>query len=133
MKMQLITIKPKKSGIDNGFTIKRELFDNCGPVDTAYCNIDTFRACDSGFIASGFSSLESPVIEHDFNNVNELAQLVNYLIQLSVILYRNLNINAGNRSLLCIAGRNAFNIEGTAADKAGYVGQNTGFIVYQNS
>ena len=72
MKMQLITIKPKKSGIDNGFTIKRELFDNCGLVDTAYCNIDTFRACESGFIASGFSSIyKSTIIMHDLHNAKE--------------------------------------------------------------
>ena len=71
MKMQLITIKPKKSGIDNGFTIRRELFDNCGFVDTAYCNIDTFRDCNSGFIASGFSSIYKPTIMHDMNNAKE--------------------------------------------------------------
>ena len=71
MKMQFITIKPKKSGIDNGFTIKRELFDNCGLVDTAYCNVDMFRACDSGFIASGFSSIHKPTILHDMHNDKE--------------------------------------------------------------
>lgn len=71
MKMQIITIKLKKSGIDNGFTIKRESFDACGLVDTAYCNIDTFRACESGFIASGFSSIYKPTITHDMNNTNE--------------------------------------------------------------
>ena len=71
MKMQLITIKPKKSSIDNGFAIKRELFDNCGLVDTAYCNIDTFRVCESGFIASGFSSIYKPTIFHDMHNPNE--------------------------------------------------------------
>ena len=71
MKMQLITISPKKSGIDKGFTIKRELFDNCGLVDTAYCNIDTFCACESGFIASGFSSIYKPTIMHDSHNAKE--------------------------------------------------------------
>lgn len=71
MKMQLITIKPKESGIDAGFTIKRELFDNCGLVDTAYCNIDTFRACESGFIASGFSSIYKSTIFHDMHNTSE--------------------------------------------------------------
>ena len=71
MKMQLITIRPKKSGIDNGFTIKRELFDNCGLVDTAYCNVDMFRACESGFIASGFSSIYKPTIMHDSHNSKE--------------------------------------------------------------
>ena len=71
MKMQLITIKSKKSGIDNGFTIKRELFDNCGLVDAAYCNVDIFRACDSGFIASGFSSIYKPTIMHDMHNSSE--------------------------------------------------------------
>lgn len=71
MKMQLITIKPKKSDIDNGFTIKRELFDNCGFVDTAYCNVDIFRACESGFIASGFSSIYKPTIMHNEHNAKE--------------------------------------------------------------
>lgn len=71
MKMQLITITPKKPCIDAGFTIKRELFDNCGLVDTAYCNIDTFRACESGFIASGFSSIYKSTIMHDTHNAKE--------------------------------------------------------------
>lgn len=71
MKMQLITIKPKKSGIDNGFTIKRELFDNCGLVDTAYCSIHVFSACESGFAASGFSSIHKPTIMHDMHNAKE--------------------------------------------------------------
>lgn len=71
MKMQLITIKPKKSGIDAGFTIKRELFDGCGLVDAASCNITIFRACESGFIASGFSSIYKPTIIHDMHNSKE--------------------------------------------------------------
>ena len=71
MKMQLITIKPKESGIDAGFTIKRELFDNCGFVDTAYCNVNIFRACESGFAASGFSSIHKPTIMHDMHDANE--------------------------------------------------------------
>ena len=71
MKMQLITIKPKKSGIDNGFTIKRELFDNCVLVDTAYCSIHAFPACESGFAASGFSSIHKPTIMHDMHNAKE--------------------------------------------------------------
>ena len=71
MKMQLITIKPKKSGIDAGFTIKRELFDNCGLVDTAYCSIHVFPACESGFAASGFSSIHKPTIMHDMHNAKE--------------------------------------------------------------
>ena len=70
MKMQLVTIKPKPC-IDVGFTIKRELFDNCGLVDTAYCNIDAFPACESGFIASGFSSIYKSTILHDMNNTKE--------------------------------------------------------------
>ena len=71
MKMQLITIKPKESGIDAGFSIKRELFDNCGLVDTAYCNVTILRYCESGFIASGFSSICKPNIMHDVHNSNE--------------------------------------------------------------
>lgn len=71
MKIQLITITPKESGIDNGFMIKRELFDNCGLIDAACCNVDIFRACESGFIASGFSSINKPTIFHDPHNANE--------------------------------------------------------------
>ena len=71
MKMQLITITPKESGIENGFMIKRELFDNCGLIDSACCNVDIFRACESGFIASGFSSIHKPTIFHDAHNANE--------------------------------------------------------------
>lgn len=71
MKMQLITIKPNESGIDNGFIIKRELFDNCGLVDTAYCSIHAFPACESGFAASGFSGIHKPTIMHDMHNANE--------------------------------------------------------------
>lgn len=68
MKMQLITISPKKSGIDNGFTIKRELFDNCGLVDMAFCSV---RLVKSGFVASGFSSIYKPTKIHDTNNTSE--------------------------------------------------------------
>lgn len=71
MKMQLVTISPKKSGVDNGFKIKRELFDNCGLVDAAFCNVTMFRACESGFIASGFSSIHKPTIMHDMHNAKE--------------------------------------------------------------
>ena len=71
MKMQLITIKPKESGIDAGFTIKRELFDNCVLVDTAYCSIHAFPACESGFAASGFSSIHKPTIMHDMHDSHE--------------------------------------------------------------
>ncbi len=67
MKMQLITIKSK----GHGFSIKRESFDSFGIVDAAYCNIDTFLACESGFVASGFSSIYKPTICHDMHNANE--------------------------------------------------------------
>ena len=68
MKMQLITIRPSKSGIDNGFRIKRELFDDCGLVDMAFCSVRTVK---SGFIASGFSSIYKPTIMHDSHNDKE--------------------------------------------------------------
>lgn len=68
MKMQLITIKSKKSGIDAGFRIKRELYDDCGLVDMAFCSV-SIR--ENGFIASGFSSIYKPTIMHDSNNTNE--------------------------------------------------------------
>ena len=68
MKMQLITIRLKKSGIDAGFRIKRELFNGCGLVDMAFCSV---AICEKGFIASGFSSIYKPTILHDMNNANE--------------------------------------------------------------
>lgn len=68
MKMQLITIRPKKSGIDAGFKIKRELFDGCGLVDMAFCSV---AICENGFIASGFSSISKPTITHSINNADE--------------------------------------------------------------
>lgn len=71
MKMQLITIKPKKQGIEHGFSIKRESFDVCGLIDTSYCNVDMFSACESGFLASGFSSIYKSTILHDMHNTNE--------------------------------------------------------------
>lgn len=68
MKMQLITIRPNKSGIENGFEIKRELFDECGLVDMAFCSIRTVK---NGFAASGFSSIHKPTIIHDVSNSSE--------------------------------------------------------------
>lgn len=68
MKMQVITIRPSKSGINAGFKIKRELFDNCGLVDMAFCSVRTVK---SGFVASGFSSIYKPTKIHDTNNTNE--------------------------------------------------------------
>lgn len=68
MKIQLVTIRPNKSGIENGFRIKRELFDNCGFVDMAFCSI---RTTENGFAASGFSSIYKPTKIHDINNTNE--------------------------------------------------------------
>lgn len=72
MKMQTVTLK-----IDgNNFSISRKLVDtkNRRNTDFASCNITVLKpmfCCKSGFIASGFSSFESPIIEHDLNNVNE--------------------------------------------------------------
>ena len=68
MKTQLVTISPNKSGIENGFRIKRELFDNCGLVDMAFCSIIT---TENGFAASGFSSIYTPTIIHDVSNSSE--------------------------------------------------------------
>lgn len=68
MKMQVVTIRPSRSGIDNGFKIKREVFDECGLVDMAFCSIRTTK---NGFAASGFSSIYKPTILHDMNNATE--------------------------------------------------------------
>jgi hypothetical protein len=72
MKMQTVTLK-----IDgNNFSITRKLTDtkNLRNNDYASCNIIVLKpmfCCKSGFIASGFSSFESPILEHDMNNVEE--------------------------------------------------------------
>lgn len=68
MKMQLVTISPDKSGIDNGFKIKRELFDDCIFLDSAFCSISFVK---NGFAASGFSSIYKPTITHEVFNLNE--------------------------------------------------------------
>lgn len=68
MKMQVITIRLSKSGISAGFRIKRELFDNCGLVDMAFCSIRTTK---NSFAASGFSSIHKPTIIHDVSDSGE--------------------------------------------------------------
>nr|DAH45109.1 MAG TPA: hypothetical protein [Caudoviricetes sp.] len=72
MKMQFVTLK-----IDgNNFSISRKTTDTKNRCNSNYasCNITVLKpmfCCKSGFIASGFSGFESPIIEHDLNNVNE--------------------------------------------------------------
>lgn len=72
MKIQTVTLK-----LDgNNFSITRKLTDtkNRRNTDYASCNITVLKpmfCCKSGFIASGFSSFGSPIIDHDMNNVNE--------------------------------------------------------------
>lgn len=72
MKMQFVTLK-----IDgNNFSINRRLTDTKKRRNTDYasCNITVLKpmfCCKSGFIASGFSSFDSPILEHDLNNVDE--------------------------------------------------------------
>lgn len=72
MKMQFVTLK-----IDgNNFSISRKLIDTKKRCNTDYasCNITVLKpmfCCKSGFIASGFSSFDSPILEHDLNNADE--------------------------------------------------------------
>lgn len=68
MKMQVVTIRPSKSGIEKGFTIKRELFDACGFLDMAFCSVRTTK---NGFAASGFASIYKPTLSHDVTNSSE--------------------------------------------------------------
>ena len=68
MKMQLITIRLDKFGIENGFKIKSELFDECGFSDMGFCSVITVK---NGFVASGFSSIHKPTIMHDVSNKSE--------------------------------------------------------------
>lgn len=64
MKMQLITIRLRKAG----FRIKRELIDDSGLVDMAFCSV---VICKNGFAASGFPSIHKSTIMHDVNNKSE--------------------------------------------------------------
>ena len=72
MKMQVVTMK-----LDgNNFSISRRLTDtkNRHNTDYASCNIIELKpmfCCKSGFIGSAFSSLESPMLEHDVNDTDE--------------------------------------------------------------
>lgn len=68
MKMQVITISSQKSGVHEGIKIKRELFDDCGLVNMAFCSI---RFVKNGFAASGFSSIYKPTIIHAVSNSSE--------------------------------------------------------------
>lgn len=68
MKMQLVTIRPQKSGIDAGFKITRELLDDCGLVDMAFCSVSV---CKNGFAASGFTSIYKPSIMHEASDAAE--------------------------------------------------------------
>lgn len=72
MKMQIVTMK-----LDgNNFSISRKLTDteNRRNNDYASCSVTVLKPmfyCKSGFIAHGFSSFESPIIEHDMDNIDE--------------------------------------------------------------
>lgn len=65
MKMQLVTITDNKYGIE----IKRELFDDCNIINTAYCSVICLS--EHSFVASGFSSIHKPTIIHDVSNSSE--------------------------------------------------------------
>lgn len=72
--MIIQTVTLKLDG--NNFSITRKLTDtkNRRNNDYASCSIIVLKpmfCCKSGFIAHGFSSFESPTIEHDMNNANE--------------------------------------------------------------
>ena len=68
MKMQVVTISPQTHGVHEGIRIKRELFDDCGLVDMAFCSI---RFVKNGFAASGFSSIHDPTIVHAVSDSSE--------------------------------------------------------------
>ena len=70
--MQFVTLKLE----GNNFSISRKLTDteNRRNHEYARCNITVLNpmfCCKSGFIAHGFSSFESPIIEHDMDNIDE--------------------------------------------------------------
>lgn len=68
MKMQVVTISLQKHGVHEGIRVKRELFENCGLVDMAFCSIRTVK---NGFAASGFSSIHEPTIIHAVSDSKE--------------------------------------------------------------
>ena len=70
--MQFVTLKLE----GNNFSISRKLTDTENRRNNEYasCNITVLNpmfCCKSGFIAHGFSSFESPIIEHDMDNIDE--------------------------------------------------------------
>lgn len=72
MIMQFVTMKLD----DNKFIINRKITNTIKPSNSEYasCTITVLQpmfCCKSGFIASGFSSFESPIMEHDVNNTDE--------------------------------------------------------------
>lgn len=72
MKMQIVSMSLN----GNNFQITRKLVNtkNRHENDYASCSIivlEPMFCCKSGFIASGFASLESPIMEHDVDNINE--------------------------------------------------------------
>lgn len=69
----------------------------------------------------------------DFYYINQLAQLGHDLIQLMITVYGYDDVYSGNISFFGIAGGYAFNVEGTAADKAGDMSQYARLIVYKDS
>lgn len=72
MKMQIVSMSLN----GNNFQITRKLANtkNRHENDFASCSITFLKpmfCCKSGFIASGFSSFDSPILEHDLNNADE--------------------------------------------------------------
>ena len=65
----------------------------------------------------------------DLDYVDEFGQLIDCLVQVPAVFYGNDDVDARYVCFLRIAGVDAFDIDGPAADKAGYVGENARLVV----
>lgn len=89
------------------------------------------RALD--FDHGQFVADERRVVEiDDFDDVDELGQLVDSLVEFPAVFDGNDDIDPRDVGFFSIAGVDTFNIDGSAADQAGYVGQYARFVVAEN-
>ena len=90
------------------------------------------RALD--FDHSQFITDERRIVEvDDFDDVDELGQLVDGLVEFPTVFNGNDDVDTRYIGFFRIAGVDTFNINGSAADQAGDVRQDARFIVAENS
>ena len=81
-----------------------------------------------------FIADERRIVEvDDFDDVDELGQLVDGLVEFPAVFNGNDDVDTRYVSFFRITGIDTFNINGSAADQAGDVRQDARFIVAENS